>query len=58
MRNNLGLFVGKRAKLQPNQEAILDYASGKRLTYKELDVRCNRFGNGTGALSLTSSHSS
>ena len=46
MRNNLGLFVGKRAKLQPNQEAILDYASGKRMTYKELDVRCNRFGNG------------
>jgi acyl-CoA synthetase (AMP-forming)/AMP-acid ligase II len=46
MRNNLGLFVGKRAKLQPNQEAVHDYGSGKRFTYKELDVRCNRFGNG------------
>ena len=45
MRNNIGLFVGKRALLQPNQEAIVDYSSGKRMTYRELDARCNRLGN-------------
>ncbi|MBW2726247.1 MAG: acyl--CoA ligase, partial [Deltaproteobacteria bacterium] len=46
MKNNVGLFVAKRAVLQPNQEAIVDIASGKRLTYGELDARCNRLANG------------
>ena len=46
MKNNIGLFVAKRAALQPNHEAIVDVASGKRLTYSALDARCNRLGNG------------
>ena len=45
MKSNIGLFVAKRAALQPNHEAIVDVASGKRLTYSALDARCNRLGN-------------
>ena len=45
MQTNIGLFVGKRAQLQPDQEAIVDYSSGRRFTYAELNARCNRFGH-------------
>jgi O-succinylbenzoate-CoA ligase len=45
MKNNIGLLVAKRASLQPNHEAIVDVASGNRLTYSALDARCNRLGN-------------
>lgn len=54
MKNNIGLFVAKRATLQPNHEAIVDVASGKRLTYGALDARCNRLGNGLMAGGLKS----
>ena len=42
MQNNIGLFLGKRAQLSPGVEAFVDVASGRRLTYAELDARCNR----------------
>ncbi len=45
MKNNIGLLVAKRAALQPDREAIVDMGSGKRLSYAELDARCNRLGN-------------
>ncbi len=45
MKNNVGLLVSKRALLRPNQDAVVDIASGRRLTYSELDARCNRLAN-------------
>ncbi len=45
MKNNLGLFVTKRALLNPNTEAVVDISSGTRLTYAQLNERCNRVSN-------------
>ena len=45
MQNNVGLMISKRAVMQPEQEAIIDLGSGARLSYRELDTRCNRIGN-------------
>ena len=46
MKNNVGLFITKRAQLNPNTEAMVDLASGTRLTYPQLNDRCNRAANG------------
>jgi acyl-CoA synthetase (AMP-forming)/AMP-acid ligase II len=46
MRNNIGLWVAKRAHLNPSTEALVDVTSGTRMTYPELDARCNRAANG------------
>jgi O-succinylbenzoate-CoA ligase len=45
MKNNLGLFVTKRAQLNPTTEAIVDISSGQRQTYVDLNERCNRVAN-------------
>ena len=45
MKNNLGLFITKRAQLNPKTEAMVDLASGARLTYPQLNDRCNRVAN-------------
>ena len=42
MRDNVGLFLSKRASLSPNLEAFVDIASGLRLSYKELNERSNQ----------------
>ena len=43
MRDNVGLFLSKRASLSPNLEAFVDVASGLRLSYKELTLsRANK----------------
>ena len=54
MQNNLGLFITKRATISPNTEAIVDVASGRRLSYAELNARCNRLANGLVTGGLTS----
>ncbi len=46
MKNNVGLFVNKRALLNPQMEALVDIGSGSRLTYTELNDRTNRVANG------------
>ncbi len=46
MQNNLGLFLTKRALLNPNTEAVVDISSGRRQTYAELNERTNRVSNG------------
>ena len=46
MQNNLGLYVTKRALLNPDTEAVVDISSGRRFTYTELNERCNRLANG------------
>lgn len=45
MENNLGLFLTKRAMLNPHQEAYVDGSSPIRLTFSELNARCNRLAN-------------
>ena len=45
MRNNVGLFISKRAAIAPDSEALVDIASGRRFSYAELDARCNRLAN-------------
>jgi acyl-CoA synthetase (AMP-forming)/AMP-acid ligase II len=45
MKNNIGLFISKRAQLSPAVDAVFDVASGRRQTYVELNDRCNRVAN-------------
>ncbi|HTO69368.1 MAG TPA: long-chain-fatty-acid--CoA ligase [Myxococcota bacterium] len=45
MKNNLGLFLAKRAFLNPSLEAFIDTHSGRRFTFAELDRRANRTAN-------------
>lgn len=45
MKNNIGLYITKRAQLNPNTEAVVDISSGKRQTYPELNARTNRVAN-------------
>jgi len=43
--NNVGLFLTKRAYLNPEREAYVDGNLGTRLTYAELNARSNRVAN-------------
>ncbi len=45
MRNNIGLFLSKRAHLNPTMEALVDVATGRRLNYRELDRCANKLAN-------------
>jgi acyl-CoA synthetase (AMP-forming)/AMP-acid ligase II len=45
MKNNIGLFLAKRAMLNPEREAYVDGNHGERLTYAQLNARANRFAN-------------
>ncbi|MEZ5247358.1 MAG: long-chain fatty acid--CoA ligase [Acidimicrobiales bacterium] len=45
MKNNIGLFITKRAQLSPDVDAVFDVASGRRQNYVELNERCNRVAN-------------
>ncbi len=42
MRDNVGLFLSKRAMLSPTLEAFVAPELGLRLNYAQLDRRCNR----------------
>ena len=45
MKNNVGLLLTKRALINPEREAYVDSSSGLRLTFEELNIRCNRLAN-------------
>ena len=45
MQNNLGLFLSKRALLSPTREAYVESDGSLRLTYTELNNRCNQLAN-------------
>ena len=45
MKNNIGLLLTKRALVNPQREAYVDSNSGLRLTFEELNKRCNRLAN-------------
>ncbi len=42
MKDNIGLFLSKRAYLSPRLEGYVDAATGARLTWAELESRSNR----------------
>lgn len=45
MQNNLGAFLYKRAFLSPDTEAYVEDASPLRLTFAQLNARCNGLAN-------------
>ncbi|HIG41854.1 MAG: long-chain-fatty-acid--CoA ligase [bacterium] len=45
MKNNIGLLLTKRAELNGDREAYIDSGSGLRLTFRELNTRCNKLAN-------------
>lgn len=45
MENNLGLFLSKRATLSPGREAYVDANGTLRLSFSELNGRCNQLAN-------------
>jgi O-succinylbenzoate-CoA ligase len=52
VKNNIGLLLTKRALLNPDLEAIVDVAAGRRFTYAEANARCNRTANALRALGV------
>ena len=52
MMDNIGLLLSKRAMLNPDLEAVYDVATDRRLTYSELDQRCNRIANALAELGV------
>ena len=42
MDNNIGLFLSKRAMLNPALEAVIDQHTGRRFDFAALNARCNR----------------
>ena len=53
MQNNLGLLLTKRAVLNPKREAYVDSHGDLRLTFAELNQRCNRLANALKADGIT-----
>lgn len=49
MKDNLGLFLEKRARLSPRLEALVEVERGQRTCYAELDARANRMANALAA---------
>lgn len=52
MRNNVGLLLEKRARLNPDLEGVFDVAQDLRLSYREVNERCNRTANGLTGLGV------
>ncbi len=49
MKDNVGLILAKRAYLTPELEGLVDTASGRRLSFRELNQGCNRIANALSA---------
>ncbi len=41
MQDNIGVFLANRARRSPNQEALVDLASGERFDFQQLNRRVN-----------------
>ena len=52
MKHNVGLLLTKRAHLSPGLEGFVDVATNRRLSYAELNARCNRSANALRALGV------
>ena len=53
MRNNIGLLLTKRSRLNPDLEAVFDVASHRRFSYREVNDRCNRTANALTGMGVT-----
>ncbi len=53
MKNNVGLFLTKRAHLSPDVEGFIDCDTGRRFTYAEYNARANRTANALLALGVS-----
>jgi acyl-CoA synthetase (AMP-forming)/AMP-acid ligase II len=45
MKTNIGSLLTNRAELNPDREAYIDSQSGIRVTFQDLNLRCNRLAN-------------
>ena len=52
MENSIGLLLEKRAHLNPHLEACIETESGRRFSYRDLDLRCNKTANMLRALDV------
>ncbi|MEM7252693.1 MAG: long-chain fatty acid--CoA ligase [Pseudomonadota bacterium] len=52
MQNNIGLFLTKRAHTNPDLEASVDIATGRRFTYRSLNERANQIARAVQAKGL------
>ena len=52
MRNNIGLLLEKRARLNPTLEAVYDVATDRRFDYRAVNERCNRTANALAGLGV------
>lgn len=50
---NIGMIPAKYAQLKPEAPALIDHASGARVSYRELDEHVRRLANGLLSLGLT-----
>ncbi|MFV1992159.1 MAG: long-chain fatty acid--CoA ligase, partial [Acidimicrobiales bacterium] len=53
MENNLGLFLTKRAMLNPDMDGVVDIATGRTFSYRTLNERCNQIAHALTALGVT-----
>ena len=52
MNPNIGSILTRRARRDPDLEAVFDVATGARFTYSELNTRADRVGNALLGLGL------
>ena len=52
MTVNIGDLLTRRAHLDPDKEGLVETASGRRFSYRELNLRANRVTNGLHGLDL------
>lgn len=52
MKNNIGLILTKRAAINPDSDAYIDGDSDQRLTFAQLNSRCNQLANSLVALGV------
>ena len=52
MKENIGLFLTKRAFLSPDHETLVETEPERRLTYRQLNSRCNQAAHGLAGIVL------
>ncbi len=53
MENNLGLFLTKRAMLNPDMDGVVDIATGRTFSYKALNERSNQIAHALSAQGIS-----
>jgi acyl-CoA synthetase (AMP-forming)/AMP-acid ligase II len=52
VRTNIGLYLGKRAHLNPDLEAVVDPATSRRFTYRKINQRADKVANSMRGLGI------